>query len=226
MFHINLPVPIPRKARLATRKYQYPVLNKRYLPIPKAPRGRPFFDILLERRTRRDFRELSDYIVGEFLWYSAKTIGTQVLSNGHKVQHRCCPSAGGIHPIDVLVLDAKNAQLALYDPVGHAFQTLQGPPREIRQLHDMTGHIVDPGAGRIFWFAAEFSRTLDLYEGGENLVWRDTGALIATFCYVAEALNLSCCPIGATGEPFISQFLESDGMIEGVGGCVVGARDS
>jgi SagB-type dehydrogenase family enzyme len=210
---------------LASAKYHYQVGAKHYLSIPRSANDRTFFKIIHGRRTRRLFSEVSDKKLGEFLWHSGKIFASRTLANGRRLQYRCSPSAGAIHPVDILVIDSANDQISLYDPVGHALQSLRGPRAKVRQLQEVARGMVDPGAGRIFWFAAEFGRTLDVYQGGESLVWRDAGALVATFCYVAEALELNCCPLGSSGEPFISQFLNSAKMVIGVGGCVVGGKN-
>jgi len=76
----------------------------------------------------------------------------------------------------------------------------------------------------MLWFAAQFDRTLSRYNNGESLVWRDSGALAATIALVAECLHLSSCAIGITGEPFISQILDSKGALVGVGGLLIGQR--
>ena len=84
--------------------------------------------------------------------------------------------------------------------------------------------VVSVGQGTIIWFGAQFDRTLSRYKDGESLVWRDTGALIATISLVAECLNLNCCALVIIGEPHFSQLLNSKGIVIGVGGLLVGSK--
>jgi SagB-type dehydrogenase family enzyme len=224
MFLTDSTDPKPRETPLNSPRYVYHKLDKRYLPIPKSSRRDKFFTILESRRTRRHFRKISEANLGELLWYSGKTFNSRLLPNGRIVQYRCCPSAGAVHPIDILLLDTSKDSILIYDPVGHAVETLDGSREQVKELKKLAESIVEIEDGQIFWFAAEFNRTLDVYQNGESLVWRDVGALVATICYVCEALSLNCCPIGATGEPHVSTFLNSGTSIVGVGGCVVGVR--
>ncbi len=184
-----------------------------------------FFCDLRSRCTRREFNPISGAVLGELLWFCGKTLELQHLGGGHTYEHRCCPSAGGIHPVDILLVDPSAYAIRLYDPLGHALWEL-GDVAEplIRQFCEEVNRVVEVEAGRIICFAAEFDRTLTRYLNGESLVWRDVGVLVATFCYVAEALQLNCCPIGIHGEPWVSQMLHSSGRVIGVGGCVIGSR--
>jgi hypothetical protein len=84
--------------------------------------------------------------------------------------------------------------------------------------------VIPIGGATILWLAAQFDRTMARYENGESLVWRDAGCFLGTLDLTAEALGMSFCQLGLTGEPWISQTLGSGHRVVGAGGCLVGER--
>jgi len=136
------------------------------------------------------------------------------------------PSAGGRHPIDILVIEQpQQPALAVYDASAHAVCDLEVTNVEylhylVREVNEITMN----EDGAILLFVANFNRTMAKYQDGESLVWRDSGALLATCYLVSEGLGLGCCGIGATGEPWITRLLNNSATARGVGGCIVGAR--
>ena len=77
-------------------------------------------------------------------------------------------------------------------------------------------------SGSIIWFVARSNITRARYTNPESVIWRDAGALLATICLAATALNLVACPIGASGEPFIRRLLAAPDHVYGVGACAIG----
>lgn len=225
MTRIDLRSPVPRTVSIQRRRHVYKIRNKQYLDIPTSVKEVGFFATIESRQTRREFGKVSDEALSTLLWYCCKTRRLRSLADGQLVEHRCCPSAGGIHPIDTLLVDREKTRLFLYDGLAHALCNLEGIREpDLRGLTDEISSIVQLDNCQIVWFVAQFDRTLSLYENGESLLWRDAGVVVATFCYVAEALGLNCCPIGIHGEPFISRLLQTSGDIVGVGGCLIGSR--
>lgn len=145
---------------------------------------------------------------------------------GPEWRHKCTPSAGGCHPIEVLLAGPSDSAWPahLYDDNAHAVcglplssgQTGESLRREIAA-------VLDPGAGTVLLFAADYRRTSSLYHFADSLLWRDAGALLATVALVAQALNLNCCALGFTGDILIKGLLDRDAFV-GVGGCIVGSR--
>jgi SagB-type dehydrogenase family enzyme len=197
-----------------------------YLTVP-APSSPDFFSVLSRRLTRRSFSCLSEESLSTLLWYTAKTLASA--SNGYSKdwEHRVPPSAGGCHPIDLVIAKwpCADAPIRLYDPIAHATRmlTLKKPPA-FQYLLDRTEKAVPHGKAVVFWHLAQIQRTFGKYSNAESLIWRDAGALVAITCLVAEALGLACCPLGMTGEPWLSEGLGSGNYAIGVGGCIVGGR--
>lgn len=144
--------------------------------------------------------------------------------SGFAVSRRPAPSAGGLHSIDMLLVeDVARPTLQLYDARSHVLWDLE-VPREggLHELVKEAGSATRSSGGSIVLFFANFERTLSKYENGESLLWRDSGALLGLCYLVAEGLGVQCCGLGITGEPWLSQVIGSHSGAGGVGGCIVG----
>ncbi len=228
MERVDLGSPVLRTSELPYREFAYPVIGRSYLAKPEGTLAVSFGDVLQSRRSRRSFGALSEDKLAELLWHSAKVLSTQPPANSSRWQHRPTPSGGGRHPVDLLLLSNRDEKfrLDLYEPISHALLQIDITDESLaRRLLEAINEVLGVGRGTIIWFAAQFDRTLSRYEKGESVVWRDVGALLATISLVAEALCMNCCAVGITGEPMLSQLLNSNGLAVGVGGIVVGARD-
>jgi len=226
MIRNDLGSPKLRPTELRIRDYAYRTSRQIFLPTPSRLPRLAFFEAILKRRSRREFCDLSIIDLSAVLWFTCKTLEINHGSLGDW-QHRCTPSAGGIHPIDILIsTPAKSkGQVFIYEPISHSLKLLSGiSTRFLEGLLVEMNEAIPIRRGTIFWFVAQFHKTLSKYKNGESLVWRDSGALMATFCAVAEALALNCCAIGPTGDPYISKMFGGTRKLRGVGGCLVGRR--
>jgi len=200
-----------------------------YLPRPENPGDRLFFDVLHERRSRREGGQPIAADVSSLLWHCAKTKATSIEESGFLWQHRASPSGGGRHPVDIVLGNYQGdaSALYLYDPLAHALARLGDlDGHQLKTFVNTIDQVLPVGEAVIVWFVAQFDRTLSKYADGESLVWLDTGALLATVYLVAEASGLNCCAIGITGEPWISRILRAPELLEGVGGCLLWTRAS
>lgn len=223
MPHIELPSPSLRTSTEPWCAFTFQTGSKHYLPIPPPEEPDPgFFFTLHSRHTRRRLGALTPGRLSRLLWHSCKVKRAMPPSSGIRWQHRTAPSAGGLHCIEVLVIDG--GLVRIYEPIGHSVQMLEINGAAFSELLRAATSIVDLSSGTLIWFAADFDLMMSKYEHGESLVWRDAGSLCATMCLVAEALELGCRPIGITGEPHVSAMLNSDGRILGVGGMLVGSN--
>jgi SagB-type dehydrogenase family enzyme len=225
---ITLGNPTPRESELPYSEFEYKVVSKTYLPEPEIPISVSFGSILADRRSMRTFKPVSGEKKNALLWYSSRVI-TLAPAAHVRWQHRPCPSAGGRHPIDILVIERRelSKEVFLYDPVSHGLSELAiDELPALSQLIAFSNEVVPLAGATMIWFGAQFERTLSKYENGESLVWRDAGVLIATISFVAEALDLNCCALGISGEPFFSQMLNSQRKVTGVGGLLIGERAS
>jgi oxazoline/thiazoline dehydrogenase len=140
---------------------------------------------------------------------------------------RPTPSAGAIHPLDLVLIahdvDGLPRGIWMFDPYSCdliqesaiAPETVHGALETARNVGRLA---TTPPA--LIVLRANFMRTLARYPSGGALVWRDTGALLATLHLCAEDLGLASCILGTTG------LLGGDRVDEGVidtGALVVGS---
>jgi SagB-type dehydrogenase family enzyme len=223
---VRLHEPRRRRKEGHRRRQEYCTDSAKYLSIPKrlAERPKTFFDILEHRRTRRSFAILRERDLSTLLWGVAKAHVVECDSNGLRWQHRNVPSAGGQHPIDIIVVppDA-DGSAAVYDPIGHALKRLKDSAGVVTRFRSELAEIVEPGAGTILWLVADYDHTAAQYDHPESLVWRDAGILLAAIHFVAEALDLNCCAYGINGDAWVAR-VTGNPRLGGMGGCVIGRR--
>ena len=186
--------------------------------VPSEARG--FAQIALERRTRYGFGPVSLDSLGSLflLTNRVQSLGTQQL--GFALSKRPAPSAGAIHPIHIVVHVGRNGGWYRYDPVDHVLIELSSSiqPQTVRAAMNQ---IVEGGDAALVLFVAEPGKTFAKYGDACSLVWRDAGVLLGYFSLAAEALDLSFCPLGVTGEPWGGRLINEAGLI-GVGAAFVG----
>jgi SagB-type dehydrogenase family enzyme len=222
MILTKLDNPVPRDTELEYAEFEYPIVSREFLPEPDMDFTTSFSDILLQRKSRRSFNSLSPEQKNSFLWHSSRTL--EVDPSASRWQHRSAPSAGGRHPIDLFVIEPHGSDetIFLYQPESHCLAKLRSAKNEISNLILEANNVLPSQQATIVWFGAQFDRTMSKYEHGESLVWKDAGALISVMALVAEALQLKFCPLGITGEPFISRTFQTK-KLSGVGGVYIGS---
>lgn len=224
---IDLGEPTPRTEALSVQHFEYTVDREILLDPPEIQPQQNVFRVLEQRQTRRDFRTLTYNQVSQLLWYSIKR-RSAILDNGQYIwQHAPTPSAGGCYPIDVLITEigTEPNEVFLYDPIGHSLARISKPNEEARGvLAQMAMQCVTAKSlGTLIWFAAQPNKTYSRYSNPGSLIWRDSGALLATIGIVAEALCFNCCALGPTGNPWIGRMVDGRDLIVGIGGCMVGS---
>ena len=227
MKQVDLASPVPRDSAVPYSEFKYRISEEIFLPEPEIVIEIPFSDVLSARRSRRTFKVISAEKLNALLWHSARAITITPPIHGARWQHRPSPSAGGRHPIDILIIGERrdSQDVFLYDPVAHKLcKLVVKETSSLDELVNLVNRVIPPEQATIILFGAQFERTLSVYKYGESLVWRDAGALIATLSLVAESLELNCCALGITGEPFLSQIVNSKGKVLGVGGLLIGER--
>jgi SagB-type dehydrogenase family enzyme len=226
MQRTDLKSPVPRRREVHYSEFEYKIKNRVYLPAPELESSPLFFETLARRETNREFAPLPLSALSSLLWYSAKCTASHVEQAGFRWTHRPAPSAGGRHPIDLIVTNQTPASEAiyLYDPVAHTLCELNlDEDQAVEALLQAIEESVPFGRSTVMLFVAQVGRTLSKYRYGESLIWRDSGCLLATIYLVATALGLQCCGLGITGEPWISRMFTAGDALIGVGGCLCGA---
>lgn len=220
-------VPTPRPERLeAAQPSIATTAEVRLNPPQSGTYSEAFFDVLARRETRYASNKLELGSLSELLWHSARRIGRFTLPDGACWEHRPAPSAGGIHPIEVVVQDATGLgdQLYLYDPDEHRLLTLADSTLASSALRHEAQLCLPVKPATLIWFIAMPQRTGAKYNHPESLIWRDAGALQTTTLLAATALKLQPVPIGRTGEPIVSTSLNWGVDLMGVGGLHVSCQ--
>lgn len=224
MTFIKLKSPVPKEdcGNFLSQEYSFSGVLIEGEIDPNLPAHQAIFR---DRHCVRKFGELSNERLFRLLYLTSHTICVKEI-DGHPIwQHRPVPSAGGIHPIDILVCKPYDASFGLYwyDSLNHQLKQVNPiSPDAFKALVVSIKEVLDPQFGTALLYAADFAKTSSRYINGESLVWRDSGVLVGFTCIASVALGLSCCPLGPTFDSEIAAVLGSKAM-SGVGGCVVGA---
>lgn len=218
--------PSPRSVEDSIISFDYPIIEKSVLNRTNLKEHSNIFKSIVERRSNRNLEPINIESINKLLWYSAKAAHINIINNGYIISSRRAPSAGGRHPIDVIIslpkLQIQERTLSYYNPFDHSLNLLS-THREISIdfFYHING-ILPIGNAAVIWFVAHPNRTSAKYENFESLIWRDAGALIYCFQLVSTALGLKTCPVGSLGEPYISKLFKEYGNVYGVGGLLIG----
>jgi len=197
-----------------------------YLDVPNPTTQPGFWDVVGRRRSRRVFRELANTRLGALLWYTFKTSSKEKHNDGRTWEQRPVPSAGGLHPVHVIVQPTEGKQFPLlhYDPLGHALCDLNVDVGRCRDLRHHVESVLDPQEGTVLWLIGDFKKMHAYYENAASLLWRDSGVVIGFLCLVADALELNSCALGICGDSWLRTAMELPDGVYGVGAVVVGGR--
>lgn len=179
--------------------------------------------LLEQRQTRREFtRELSDAELGEFLWLACRNRAARPSPFGFDQESRSHPSAGGMHPIHVLIARAQR-DWQRYDPVEHSLIQLPQTLTFAAGARYQASDLVPMNHGVLIALAAEPGKTAAKYKHPESMVWRDAGVVLGYMSVVTEALGLSFCPLGLLGSEFVSDAVRGEPCIQAAGLAILGA---
>lgn len=222
MSWIDLGNPSPRDVYEPYRPYEWPSGDIEPLPSPPDIALPSIDQVIEQRRSRRLFGQFDREKLSHFLWLTCRTTGVGNEQLGFPIRQRPAPSAGAIHPIH-LVIAFEGGGWLRYDPDLHGLARLNMASDAANELWQSVAKVLDPGNGCVLLFVAEHGKTSAKYRNSDSLVWRDAGTLLGHMALVAESLELNFCPLGITGEPWISQ-LDGEGKLVGVGVALLGSR--
>lgn len=218
--------PRPKLSRSALLRHQFPVRHRHYLDVPAKDHQCSGWDMLDGRRSASHFGPLTTNQLGQLLWLGSKSREIRKVGSNIIWESRQFPSAGGCHPIELMIIQNVDSRLraSLYDSKAHALCELEPKGGEwLEKLWNAISDAVPIEDGIAMQFVAQPQATGSKYDNPDTLIWRDAGAVTCTICLAAQVLNMACKPFGATGNPFVGELLNSGNAIWGVGGCVVGS---
>lgn len=214
--------PIPRAMPSVYQPFIWPKGNTLQLTPRNQALVLNLVELLELRQTLRSFkRPTDDQALGEFLWLACRNRSSRPSPFGPDQESRVHPSAGAMHPIHV-VIARNNSSWMRYDPVAHTLIELAGSADSATAARRAADHLVEVERGVLLGLIAEPGKTAAKYENHETLVWRDSGVLLGYMSVVAEALGLAFCPLGITGQPYLTDYFPGPVPLHGVGLAVVG----
>jgi SagB-type dehydrogenase family enzyme len=191
-----------------------------------------FETVLSSRTSHRAFGSLDESELAALLFHACRIRSSWSQAGGYRATSRAAPSAGARHPIDILVVREgpdrfradrlRSTRVYLFDPLTTDFCQLDASlARILRSTNAHAAKLLGSRPPATLCLLARIDRTLARYPGGLSLVYRDTGALMATIMMVATSLGLASCPLFAGVDTHARHDLLRWGWVD-VGGVAVG----
>lgn len=178
---------------------EYPICSKRYITVENKPENRNFHDVIFLRRSSKINAAANEKLLQELLFYISKIDSVATDEWGNKLSRRTTPSAGAIHPVDILYsfpTESNLRNLGFFDPRDSSLNDLLLDANLLKEFFSEIGETVDISNAFIIWFSIQPDKTEAKYENPESLYWRDAGALLYCVQIFAKYLGLSSLPVG------------------------------
>jgi len=221
MTWIDLDNPRPLNIPKAYKPYVWQESDIKYLSSPNSLPAKSISEVFVSRRTVRKFKTVTPQKLSDLLWLTSRELSWKTSELGFQLSQRPIPSAGAIHPIHILFANSNQNSWKRYVPQLHALREVK-ESSNVKVVIDAIRTIVPPEQGTLFLFVAEHGKTFAKYNSATSLIWRDAGVMLGALSLCAEALDLSFCPLGVTGEPWARE-LDKKGSLVGVGMAILGA---
>lgn len=187
-----------------------------------AARNSQLAALLESRRSRRDFAgpaTLDD--LAAILELCCRTRELQPSALGFDLEFRPYPSAGAIHSVHTLIQREVDEDWMYYDAQAHQLVSLPDSSSLANAARNAANELVPATNASLIALVAEPGKAAAKYMSPGSLIWRDAGVLLGYLSICAEALALSFCPLGITGEPMLCK-LDEQGRLCGVGMALLG----
>lgn len=178
------------------------------VPVTDLGPTRPFAEVLATRRSARSFGSLQAGALGTVLARTALTRRAWPGVDGFMESSRPTPSAGARQPLTPVVVSHRVIGLPPGMWLFDADAAVLRPGRTVASEIDRATQLVtdalrlSAAPPAIVFLVAQPARTLSRYPAGMTLIWRDTGAMLATMQLAAADLGLASCIVGTTGALF------------------------
>lgn len=213
---LNQPIPF--------EPYLYETCDSIKLPEIKSRNQQvDFLEVFSKRRSVKILGECPIELLSEILYYAVKPYCIGKDDYGVTVSRCAAPSAGGRHPIDILVGIKKDGirQLFLYQPLGHSLSRLSIAYELQKTFYEDIEQTLPIGNSVLLWFSVQYMRTASKYTNYMSLIWRDVGAQLCCLQQAAKYMGVDSCPIGYLAEDTFKRMFRADKLISG-GGMIIG----
>jgi hypothetical protein len=135
---------------------------------------------------------------------------------------RLSPSAGALHPIDILIVHRRSGRVFRYVATRIVLERLHvmNPDQIARFIEDCREMVPESSADMLV-FIGDVDRVAAVYDRPASLLWRDAGVLLQTLALTATAYRLGFCPLGIQGQPVVSALALPPRAV-GVGAALMG----
>lgn len=167
------------------------------LPAPLTSGGMPLDEAIDTRASVRRFsgRALNREEVSQLLWACRGEAGGRN-GNAETGATGKVPSAGGLYPLEVYLLEGRT--LCRYEPGPHSLATIVAGVDTAALEEAVPGQPFVTGAPAVFVIAADFEITRSRYgDRAERYVWIEAGHAAQNLLLEATALGLGSVPVGA-----------------------------
>lgn len=215
--------PKPKNINDEFHPFKYPFSTKTKLNRDFKARESDFLDVLLTRRSAPNLGYIPLEDIAELLYYSNKVQSISIDDSGFLISKRTVPSAGGRHPIDILVsLSSESTRfLQYYNPIDHSLSELSIPREIQRSFFKEINENLPLGDCCLIWFSIQTKKTQSKYENAESLYWRDAGALLYCIQIISTYLGFKSCPLGGLAIKSFNNLFKTSNLISG-GGILIG----
>jgi len=215
--------PSPKKVKDRFDPFIYPLGSKTKLKRDFKDREGSFINVFLSRRSSQDLNAISIDDISELLYLTSKIQSIEIDSSGFLISKRTVPSAGGRHPIDILVSipSVDGRTLHYYNPVDHTLSELLISEVRQKNFFKEVNNNVLINNSCLIWFSIQVNKTKSKYNNAESLYWKDAGAFLYCIQLVANLLELKSCPLGGLASKSFYNLFKSKNLISG-GGILIG----
>lgn len=216
-----------RTEPLTYEPYIYECGEKISLPkVDIEAQGTAFIEVFSERRSVKTLGSCPLNVLSQILFLAVKPYSIGIDDYGVTVYRSAAPSAGGRHPIDVLVGLKEDGErwLYLYQPLKHTLRKLLVSPELQKAFFESVEETLPFGESALLWFSVQYMRTASKYTNYESLVWRDVGAQLCCLQQAAKYVGIDSCPIGYLAEDEFNAMFQTEKLMSG-GGLIIGKRN-
>ena len=205
-----------QRAELPETYKTYPNSETISLPKPSTSGGKPIWDVLFQRRSRRDHAAdpVSIDHLSQLLW-ATQGITAQMGPYGL----RTAPSAGALYPIEtyVLINRVENLEAGIYhyNVRQHSLELLRkGDFGAEAAKAGLNQDMIENGALALIWTAVIARSKWKYRERAYRYIYMDAGHIGQNAYLAAEALGLGCCTVGAFFDGEVDSLVGIDGEDE------------
>lgn len=215
--------PSPKKVNDRFDPFIYPLGSKTKLKRDFKKREGSFIDILSSRRSSRDLSAVLIEEVSEMLYFTSRIQSIDIDDYGFLISKRTVPSAGGRHPIDILVsTPSKDGPvLNYYNPIEHSLSELLISEVKQKSFFEEVNKNIPIKNSCLIWFSIQINKTKSKYDNAESLYWKDAGAYLYCIQLVSNYIGLNSCPLGGLASKSFENLFKSKNLISG-GGILIG----